>query len=123
MSAPSGGGGPPQVVIPGAGWIDVASRAVVQVGFPVVVAGVLLWFLLTRFQTNMDAITTRMEHNAGAVEGFTAELHAQTVELQAQTRFLEQETRLMGQIQADAARIVEMRRAELLHGPHKEAPR
>jgi hypothetical protein len=123
MSAPSGGGGPPQVVIPGAGWIDVATRAITTVGFPVVVAGALLWFLLTRFQTNMDAITTRMEHNAGAVEGFTAELHAQTVELQAQTRFLEQETRLMGQIQADAARIVEMRRAELLHGPHKEAPR
>jgi hypothetical protein len=123
MGAPSGPTGPPQVVVPGAGWVDVASRAVVQVGFPVVVAGVLLWFLLTRFQSNMDAITTRMEHNAGAVEGFTAELHAQTVELQAQTRFLEQETRLMGQIQADAARLVEMRRADLLHGPPKEPPR
>jgi hypothetical protein len=120
MGAPSG---PPQVVVPGAGWVDVATRAIATVGFPVVVAGALLWFLLTRFQTNMDAITTRMEHNAGAVEGFTAELHAQTVELKAQTQFMDQESRLMAQIAADSARLVDMRRSELHHAPPKEPPR
>jgi hypothetical protein len=123
MGAPSGPGGPVQVVVPGAGWVDVLSRAIVQVGFPVVVAGVLLWFLLTRFQANMDAITTRMERNVGAVEGFTAQLEAQLTELKAQTHFMEQDSRFMAQIAADSARLVDMRRAEVLERQHKEAPR
>jgi hypothetical protein len=84
------------VVVPGAGWVDVASRAIVQVGFPVVVAGVLLWFVLTRFQANMDAITTRMAANttvaAHLIEserGTIAELRAQTAELQVQTALMQ----------------------------------
>ncbi len=122
MSAPSGGGGPPQVVVPGAGWVDVAARAVTTVGFPVVVAGALLWFVLTRFQANMDAITTRMEHNAASLEAFTSALETQTVELRAQTEFLEQQSRLMGQIAADAARLVDLRLSETRARPPKEAP-
>jgi len=92
------GSGPPpqqQVVVPGAGWVDVASRAIVQVGFPVVVAGVLLWFLLTRFQDNMNAITTRMANNTTVVEKLITtqlddlnELRAQSVELRTQTQSL-----------------------------------
>ncbi len=108
MGTPSGSSGPPQVVVPGAGWVDVASRVVVQVGFPVVVAGVLLWFLLTRFQDNMNAITTRMNANTEAarvlVEAEQAqmrELQGQTTELKAQTalmqRFLDLRMREMGQ--------------------------
>jgi len=69
----------------GSGWVDVASRAIVQVGFPVVVAGVLLWFLLTRFQDTLIDITTRMEKNANVVEAFTGELHVHTNELKEQT--------------------------------------
>jgi hypothetical protein len=92
--------GPPppqqaQVVVPGAGWVDVASRAIVQVGFPVVVAGVLLWFLLTKFQDNMNTITSRMAANTQNVadlinteKGTLAELQRQTIELQEQTATL-----------------------------------
>jgi hypothetical protein len=113
MTAPSGPGGPPQVVVPGGGWVDVAARAIATVGFPVVVAGALLWFLLTRFQASMDVITTRMEHNADALERFVTELQAQTVELKAQTRFLGDESKLMVQIAGDASQLVVIRRQEL----------
>jgi hypothetical protein len=123
MGAPSGPGGPVQVVVPGAGWVDVAARAVTTVGFPVVVAAALLWFVLTRFQSNMDMITTRMEKNATVLEAFTMELETQTVELRAQTKFLEEESRLMTQMAADSARLVDMRRSELQHSPPKEPPR
>src|SRR5262244_4390305 len=83
---------PPQLGVPGVGWVDVASRAIVQVGFPVVVAGVLLWFLLTRFEGTMNAITARMSANTDAAarlvdaqQAEMNELHAQTDELKAQT--------------------------------------
>ena len=108
-----GSGQPPQVVVPGAGWVDVASRVIVQVGFPVVVAGVLLWFLLTRFTDNMNAITNRMERNANAVEAFTSELKAHTTELKAQTLFLRDQGLLIAQIAADAKKLVEIRNEEL----------
>jgi len=104
MSAP---GGPPQVVVPGTGWVDVASRAIVQVGFPVVVAGVLLWFILTRFESTMNVITARMSANTDAAarlvdaqQAEMNELHAQTDELKAQTalmqRFLDLRMREFG---------------------------
>jgi len=86
------GAPPPQVVIPGAGWVDVASRVIVQVGFPVVVAGVLLWFVLGKFQDTMITIVNRMAANTDAAtklvaaeQQTVAELQAQTVELKAQT--------------------------------------
>jgi len=102
----------PQVVIPGAGWVDVASRVVVQVGFPVVVAGVLLWYVLGSFQRNMDLITTRMERNADAVNGFVAELRVQTTELKAQTGYLSEQGKVIGRIAEDASHLVELRRQE-----------
>ena len=111
---------PPIVVQPGAGWIDVASRVIVQVGFPVVVAGVLLWFLLTRFQDNMNAITTRMGANAEAVEKFIGELKAQTAEMKAQTTYMEKHAQgmadqlaLLRKIEVDAANLVIIRKDEL----------
>ena len=113
-------GPPPTTVVPGAGWVDLLSRVIVQVGFPIVVAGVLLWFLLTRFQANMDAITTRMGQNAAAVESFVAELKSQTGELQAQSRFMADQGRLMAEqlaaikkIEDDAHRLVDIRSEEL----------
>jgi len=118
MSGP--GSGPPQVVVPGSGWVDVASRAIVQVGFPVVVAGVLLWFLLTRFQENMLAITGRMAANTEAagrlIEAENAtlgELRAQSAELQRQTAQLTDQGAAIRQIAGDAAKLVDMRSEEL----------
>jgi hypothetical protein len=82
-------------VIPGAGWVDVAARAITQVGFPVVIAGVLLWFLLTRFQDNMNAITARMAANTDAAERFIRSQEVQLSELQAQTVEMKNQTALM----------------------------
>jgi K+ transporter len=106
------GGPPPQVVIPGAGWVDVASRVIVQVGFPVVVAGVLLWFVLGKFQDNMNTITARMERNAASVEAFTGELKTHTVELRQQTTYLAEQSKLIGQIAAETAKAVALRERE-----------
>jgi len=81
----------------GIGWVDVASKAIVQVGFPVVVAGVLLWFMLTKFQSNILLISERMSNNAEMArmlveseKQMLGELQRQTVELQAQTAVMKQ---------------------------------
>jgi hypothetical protein len=119
--------GPPQVVVPGQGWVDVASRVVVQVGFPVVVAAVLLWYLLTRFQENMNTITTRMAANTDVVtrliiaedrtlaelEAQSGELHVQTAELKMQTAQLTSQGQVMAAIAKDAQTLVDIRAAEL----------
>lgn len=104
---------PPQIVVPGAGWVDVASRAIVQVGFPVVVAGILLWFLLTRFQDNMAAITTRMSANTEVAGEFVEQERLAFEELKKQSGDLAQQTMLMRQIAADAAKLAEVRTQEL----------
>jgi K+ transporter len=111
--APNGQPPPPQVVIPGAGWVDVASRVVVQVGFPVVVAGVLLWFVLGKFQDNMNTITARMERNAVSLEAFTGELETHTVELRQQTAYLAEQSKTIGRIADHAAKLVQIREEEL----------
>jgi hypothetical protein len=118
---------------PGA-WIDIASRMITQVGFPVVIAGVLLWFLLTRFQDNMNLITARMAGNTDSVaklidseraalgelqgqtsefKGQTTELKAQTQELKAQTEALGEQSKLMHQIAQDSGQLVVIRQQEL----------
>src|SRR5215813_11373567 len=89
------GPGGPQVVIPGAGWVDLASRVIVQVGFPVVVAGVLLWFLLTRFQENMSTIVARMAANTDAATRLVETQRAELVELQAQSGELRAQTQAL----------------------------
>ncbi len=127
MTAPSGPGGPVQVVVPGAGWVDVLSRAIVQVGFPVVVAGVLLWFLLTRFQGNMDMIATRMAATTANAEKLISATSTELQEVQKQTALLEQlvveaqklsETRIreLEEIKGIAGRMERAR-------PSSEAPR
>jgi hypothetical protein len=92
MSTPSG---PPQVVIPGAGWVDVVLRAITTVGFPVVVACALLWFVLARFQATVELISGRMAHTTAVAEQLIDvqareidELEKQTAELQQQTQTL-----------------------------------
>jgi hypothetical protein len=117
-------GGPPQgstqIVVPGTGWVDVFSRVIVQVGFPVVVAGVLLWFLLTRFQDTMTQITTRMNANTEAagklVQTATAEfeeIQRQSDVLARQSSELGKQTALLQQIADDGKKITETRVREL----------
>ena len=81
--------------VPGQGWIDVASRVIVQVGFPVVVAGVLLWFILGRFTSDMNSIVNRMESNARAIEVFNGVQQSQLEEMKKHTAALEEQTRIM----------------------------
>ena len=79
----------------GGGWIDAAARVIVQVGFPTVVAAVLLWFLLTKFVDSMEAIAERMEHNAKAVEAFTVMQNDQLSEMKKHTEELRAQTQMM----------------------------
>ena len=95
MGAPSGPPGAPQVVVPGGGWVDVAARAITTVGFPVVVACALLWYLLTRFQVTVELISGRMEHTTRVAEQLIDvqareidELEKQTTEMQQQSATL-----------------------------------
>jgi hypothetical protein len=102
-----------QIVVPGAGWVDVASRVVVQVGFPVVVAGVLLWFLLTRFQDTMNVIATRMSSNTEAAAKLVDAATLEYKEIQKQSDELGKQTSLLQQIANDGARITDIRTREL----------
>ena len=106
--------------MPGVPWVDTFSRLVVQVGFPVVVAAVLLWYLLTKFQANVDVITMRMQGNAEALLTFvnemetqTSELKMQTQELKAQTGSMAEQSKLMHQIAKDSETLVGLRKQEL----------
>jgi len=65
------------------GWVDIASRAIVQVGFPVVVAAVLLWFLLGRFTGDLHYIAVSMD-------GQLQEMKAHTQALKDQTQLLKE---------------------------------
>jgi len=110
MGTPSVPPQQPQIVMPGTGWVDVASRVVVQVGFPVVVAAWLLWYVLGRFQTNIDLITVRLSSNAEvagklveAEVNAIAELKGQSIELRAQTELMKQ--------------FLDLRQRELRGGP------
>lgn len=78
----------PTTVIPGAGWVDMATRVITQVGFPVVIAGVLLWFVLGTFQSSMNKIATHMEASAKALEAVGQRQDAALEELQKQTESL-----------------------------------
>jgi len=91
--------------------VDVATRVVVQVGFPIVVAGVLLWYVLGDFQKNMKSVVERMANNTEAAAKLVEtdklllqELQNHRDELRAQTGYLkelmEKSTRLL-QIQEE----------------------
>jgi len=114
-----GPGSPPQVVVPGAGWVDLLSRVIVTVGFPTVVAGVLLWFLLFRFTANVETITARMAANtdvaAKLIESeilVMKELQAQTTQLAAQTgslKVIEDRSGQLLTIQQERQRMLQQR--------------
>jgi hypothetical protein len=108
---------------PTVGWVDALSRVVVQVGFPVVVAGVLLWFLLTRFESTMTTITERMQRNmevagqlAGAITAQTPELQRQSYELGKQTEELRAQTALLQRLATAADEMLALGRQR--HAAH-----
>lgn len=94
-------------------WVDTASRVVVQVGFPTVVAGVLLWFLLTKFQDNMNSITTRMSSNTQAAAELVASEKAAFDEMRKQSGELTQQTAYMSQVARDVTDLLKLRQEEL----------
>jgi len=60
------------------GTIDSAVRAIVQLGFSIVVAGVLLWFILGRLTSDLDRIASRMDSQVTEMKAHTQELREQT---------------------------------------------
>jgi hypothetical protein len=57
--------GPPPAhvsVVPGQGWVDLLARLVVQVGFPVVVAGILLYFILFKWTETAVQNAAALQH-------------------------------------------------------------
>jgi len=84
------------------GWVDTVTKLVIQVGFPTVMAGVLLWWMLTRF----DTVIARMEHNAQVLDAFVAEMRAQTVEIKAQTQ-------AVTEIARDSKALIDLHEKEL----------
>jgi len=89
------GGGPPQVVVPGTGWVTVASQAITAVGFPVVVAGFLLWYVVFKFGTTIEVIGHQMQANADLAANLIQTEQTTLSELQKQTAELHEQTQLM----------------------------
>jgi len=79
---------------------------IVQVGFPVVVAGVLLWFLLTKFEGNLGAIVERMAANTEAAARLVETQRAELLELQAQSGELRAQTQSLKGIEENAAKVL-----------------
>jgi len=88
----------PQVVVPGAGWVDVASRAITQVGFPIVVAGVLLWFVIFKFGGQVELVTDRLIENGKLAKDLIEIQRNEAIELQRQTVELQKQTDSLGRI-------------------------
>ncbi len=73
----------------GTSWIDQAARLVTQVGFPVVAAGVLLWFILFRFEQGLARVGLQLETTTKRAEQFTDLQEVQLGEMKRQTAALE----------------------------------
>lgn len=82
----------------GVAWVDATVRIVTQVGFPVVAAGVLLYFVLFRFTDQVAAVAARLQENAGAVERVAAAHALEIQELKRQTATLERQTAALEEI-------------------------
>jgi len=77
--------------------VDQLARVVAVVGFPVVVAGILLWYVLGKFQADMTLIAGRMEANAQAAVRLVASEAAVLEESKRQTAALEEIARTVRQ--------------------------
>jgi hypothetical protein len=70
-------------------WVDQAGRLVTQVGFPVVAAGVLLWFILFRFEEGLARVGVQLETTAERASKFAELQEIQLGEMKRQTAALE----------------------------------
>jgi hypothetical protein len=87
---PNGPAAPPPAPYPaGMGWVDQAARLVTQVGFPVVAAGVLLWFILFRFEQGLARVGVQLATTTERAEKFTELQEVQLGEMKRQTAALE----------------------------------
>ena len=75
--------------------VDVASKAIVTVGFPTFVAAVLLWFILRLFTSDLTKVAAHMDENARAIESFVRLQNDQLAEMKAHTQELREQTALM----------------------------
>jgi hypothetical protein len=66
------------------------SDLIVRVGFPVVVAGILLWFVLVKFQETVGSIANRMQANADAIEQLVGTERETLEETKKQTILVQQ---------------------------------
>jgi len=108
MTQPVGGPPAPQVVVPGAGWVDVASRAITQVGFPIVVACVLLWFVIFKFGGQVELVSDRLMENGKLARDLIEVQRTEIVELQRQTGELQKQTESLGRISEKLERMLGM---------------
>jgi len=115
-------GGPPQVVVPGAGWVDVASRAIAQVGFPIVVAGVLLWFVIFKFGGQVELVTDRLIENGKLARELIEVERTQILELQRQTGELQKQTDNLGRISEKMERWMGMQQKSAYQLGESEPP-
>jgi methyl-accepting chemotaxis protein len=95
MTQPAGAPPPPPT---GFGWVDAAVRVVTQVGFPVVAAGVLLYFVLFRFTDQVSAVANQLSANAAAVDRVTTLHAAELDELKKQTGTLDRQAAALEEI-------------------------
>jgi hypothetical protein len=73
----------------GIGWVDQAARLVTQVGFPVVAAGILLWFILFRFEEGLARVGVQLATTSARAEQFVDLQEVQLGEMKRQTAALE----------------------------------
>jgi hypothetical protein len=82
------------------GWVDQAARLVTQVGFPVVAAGILLWFILFRFEDGLARVGVQLATTSARAEQFVDLQEIQLGEMKRQTAALE----VLAQIAKDRER-------------------
>jgi len=90
-------------------WIDLISKAVIQVGFPTVMAGVLLWWLLTSFEKSMELATSRMQSNTEAITRLVANEEAILKELQSQRQEMAIQTQYLKDLTDKTSRMLQLR--------------
>lgn len=71
------------------GWIDQAARLVTTVGFPVVTAGILLWFILFRFEEGLARVGVQLATTSERAEKFVDLQEIQLGEMKRQTAAVE----------------------------------
>jgi len=75
--------------------VEVYARMVRDVGFPIAVSGVLLWFLLTRLDPALGKLSD-------AMVDFTATIRRQTVSFEQAAKIGEENNERLRQLMGDA---------------------